>query len=153
MLPARGQTANRVLSVATRMWVLLIVVAVTSVGGFIIYRLHGVFGSQTDTAGETRTGNIVSTIPKLVVYEVDGPAGSSGMVSYVDEKSQPRQERFSALPWSHTLVTTVPSVFANVVAQGDSSQLRCRITVNGEVREQQIATGADATAFCLVKAA
>jgi hypothetical protein len=144
---------NRLLSAAARMWVLMIVVAVTSVGGFIIYRLHGVFGSQSGASGETRTENIVSTIPKFVVYEVNGPAGSSGMISYVDEKSQPRQERFSSLPWSHTLVTTIPSVFANVIAQGDSSELRCRITVNGEVREQQTATGADATAFCLVKAA
>lgn len=144
---------NRVLSAATRMWVLVIVVAVTVVGGFIIYRLHGVFGSGSDASAEKRTENIISTIPKFVLYEVDGPPGTSGMISYVDGNSAPRQERFTSLPWSHTVVTTVPSVFANVIAQGDSPELRCRITVNGEVREQQSATGTDATAFCLVKAA
>ncbi|BAX93193.1 MmpS family transport accessory protein [Mycobacterium shigaense] len=144
---------NRLLSAAAQAWVLVIVVAVTTVGAFIIYRLHGVFGSQSAGSGETRTENIVSTIPKFVTYEVDGPPGTSGMVSYIDGNSQAQQERFTSLPWSHTLVTTVPSVFANVVAQGDSSALRCRITVNGELREQQGATGTDATAFCLVKAA
>jgi Mycobacterium membrane protein len=144
---------NRVLSAAGRMWVLVVVVAATVIGGFIIFRLHGVFGSDRGASGEIHTENIVSTIPKFVVYEVDGPAGTTGMVSYIDEHSQSQQERFTTLPWSHTLVTTVPSVFANVVAQGDSSELRCRITVNGEVREQQSATGGDAAAFCLVKAA
>jgi hypothetical protein len=75
------------------------------------------------------------------------------MISYVDERAQPQQERFTSLPWSKTLTTTVPSVFANLVAQGDSSRLSCRITVNGELRDHQTADGASATTFCLVKAA
>jgi hypothetical protein len=44
-------------------------------------------------------------------------------------------------------------MFANLVAQGDSDTISCRISVNGEVREHQSATGTDPQAFCLVKAA
>jgi type II secretory pathway pseudopilin PulG len=142
-----------IVRVARRGWVLLVIAAVATVGGIVIYRFQGVFGSQSLTAGQNRTDNIISTIPKYVTYEVDGPADTSGMISYVDERSQPQQEHFDSLPWSKTLTTTVPSVFANLVAQGDSPALRCKITVNGQVRDQQAADGADATAFCLVKAA
>lgn len=136
-----------------RSWVLLIITVVAAVGAVVIYRFQGIFGSQTLVGGENRTENIVSTIPKYVTYEVDGPSGTSGMISYVDERSQPQHEHFDSLPWSKTLTTTVPSVFANLVAQGDSHALQCRITVNGQVRDEQAADGADATAFCLVKAA
>jgi hypothetical protein len=142
---------NWLLKTAQRGWVLLTVVGVVTVGGFVIDRFHGVFGSRP--SAETRTDNIVSTIPKYVKYEVDGPSDTTGMISYVDERAQPQRERFTSLPWSKTLTTTVPSVFANLVAQGDSSRLTCRITVNGELRDHQAADGASATTFCLVKAA
>lgn len=137
----------------SRLWVLVVIAVVAAVGGIVIYRFQGIFGAHTVTADESRTDNIVSTIPKYVTYEVDGPAGASGMISYVDERSQPQREHFDSLPWSHTLTTTVPSVFANLIVQGDSHQLSCRIKVNGELRDQQSATAADATTFCLVKAA
>ncbi len=75
------------------------------------------------------------------------------MISYVDEHAQSQEARFSTLPWTVTLTTTLPSVFANIIAQGDSPELGCRITVNGDVRDQQSVNGTDATAFCLVKAA
>ncbi|MEZ0049612.1 hypothetical protein ABIA30_000602 [Mycobacterium sp. MAA66] len=137
----------------SRLWVLLTIVAVMTVGGLVIYRFQGIFGAQQVSANENRTDNIVSTIPKYVTYEVDGPPGASGMISYVDEKSQPREEHFDSLPWSHTLVTTVPSVFANLMVQGDSHALSCRIRVNGQLRDQQSTNAVDATTFCLVKAA
>ena len=139
------------LRAAQKSWVLLIVAAVAAVGGVVIGRFHSVFGAHP--SAETRTDNIVSTIPKYVTYDVEGPVGTSGMISYVDERSQPQREHFDSLPWSKTLTTTVPSVFANLIVQGDSPALSCRITVNGEVRDQQAVSGSDATAFCLVKAA
>ena len=137
----------------TRIWVPLIIAVVVATGGFVIFRFHGVFGSQQQVSGESRAENIVSTVPKYVTYQVDGPANSAGMISYVDEHAQPQETHFTTLPWSRTLVTTLPSVFANVIAQGDSQALSCSITVNGELRDQQAANGADATTFCLVKAA
>ncbi len=76
-----------------------------------------------------------------------------GSISYLDENAQPQRADFTSLPWSFQVTTTLPSMFANLVAQGDSNSIRCRITVNGEVREDQSSTGHDAQAFCLVKAA
>lgn len=75
------------------------------------------------------------------------------MVSYVDERAQAQETQFHALPWSLTLTTTQPSVFANVIAQGDGPELGCRITVNGELRDEHQADGHSAATFCVVKAA
>ena len=134
-----------------RMWIALVIVAAIAVGGEIIYRFHGVFGSQ-HSAGEGFTENIVSTVPKYLTYEVYGPSNTSGMISYLDEHAQSQEAQFTTLPWTHSLTTTLPSVFANVLAQGDSRVLGCRITVNGELRTEQAANGFSATTFCLVKA-
>lgn len=135
-----------------RLWIVLVVVPVAAVGALVIYRFHGVFGS-TPVASDGTGGEIVSTVPKYVTYEIYGPKGTSGMVSYVDERAQSRDAAFESLPWSLTLTTTQPSVFANVMAQGDSDELGCRITVNGELRDEQRADGHDAATFCVVKAA
>jgi hypothetical protein len=51
------------------------------------------------------------------------------------------------------MITMSPAVIANLVAQGDSDQIGCRITVNGAVKDEQFATGHHAQVFCLVKAA
>ncbi|EUA18266.1 conserved membrane family protein [Mycobacterium xenopi 4042] len=37
--------------------------------------------------------------------------------------------------------------------QGDSDQIRCRVTVDGVVRDEQTANGVNAQTFCLVKSA
>lgn len=135
-----------------RLWIVLVIVPVAAVGSLVIYRFHGVFGSDAQTSAHSG-GEIVSTVPKYVTYEIYGPAGTSGMVSYVDERAESKEARFDTLPWSLTLTTTQPSVFANVMAQGDSGELGCRITVNGELRDSQQSDGHAAATFCVVKAA
>jgi hypothetical protein len=144
---------KQLLVAVARTWIAVVIVVVVSVGGLIIYRFHGVFGQQPNTGAETRAENIESTVPKYVTYEVFGPASTSGQISYVDEHANPQEAQFTTLPWTHTLTTTQPSVFANIVAQGDSPTLGCRITVNGQLRDEQAADGFTATTFCLVKAA
>lgn len=136
-----------------RLWVVLVIVPVAAVGSLVIYRFHGVFGSDPQAGARSGSGEIVSTVPKYVTYEIYGPEGTSGMVSYVDERAEPQEARFDTLPWSLTLTTTQPSVFANVMAQGDGGELGCRITVNGELRDQQQTDGHAAATFCVVKAA
>ncbi|EUA90383.1 conserved membrane family protein [Mycobacterium ulcerans str. Harvey] len=42
------------------------------------------------------------------------------------------------LPWSFTITTTEPAVLGNVVAQGNGGTIGCRITVNGEVKDERI---------------
>jgi hypothetical protein len=88
-----------------------------------------------------------------VAYEIYGPSGTTGSVSYLDKNAQPAQANFTNLPWTFTISTTVPAVIANVVAQGNSDNLGCRITVNGVVKDEQFSAGHHAQTSCLVKAA
>lgn len=135
-----------------RWWMPLVITVVVVVGGFVAYRLHGAFASQRDTAA----GQVEKVQPinlKRVTYEVTGPAQTGGYVSYLDEDAQPHGEAFGSLPWSHTVTTTLPGVFALVVAQGDSTTIGCRVVVDGQVRDQQSTSDLNAQVFCLVKAA
>jgi hypothetical protein len=74
-------------------------------------------------------------------------------ISYVDVNAQPQRVDNTTLPWSYTITTTQPAVFANVVAQGDSDDIGCRVVVNGEVKDERSANGVNALTYCLVKSA
>lgn len=136
-----------------RLWVAAVIVPVVAVGAVVIYRFHGVFGSGADAGDVAGGGQITSTAPKYVTYEIYGPADTTGIVSYVDDRLEPREARFTTLPWALTMTTTLPSVYANILAQGDGGELGCRITVNGELRDQRQQRGPSAGTFCVVKAA
>lgn len=139
---------------AKRFWVVLIVVVAVVVAAVVVSRLRGFFGTDLPaSAAGAGTDAIVAFNRKTVTYEVVGPPGASGSVSYLDVDGQTREARFTELPWSVSVKTTDPGVFANLVAQGDVSTLGCRILVNGVVTAEQHATGRDAQAFCLDKAA
>ncbi|MGV7360670.1 MmpS family transport accessory protein, partial [Mycobacterium kansasii] len=73
-------------------------------------------------------------------------------VSYLDKNAEPQQVDFTGLPWTFTVTTTVPAVIASVVAQGDSDDIGCRITVNGEIKDERSSAGRHAQTSCLVKA-
>lgn len=142
------------LSVLKRAWVPLIVVAAVALGGLAVDRLRGVFGSDkifSATASEAEP--LVPSHVKRVTYEVFGPGDTAGTVSYLNENSQPQQATFTGLPWTYTITTTVPAVIANVVAQGNRDSIGCRITVNGEIKDEYSSAEHHAQSFCLVKAA
>lgn len=92
-------------------------------------------------------------IHKRVTYEVFGPATAVASINYLDAGAEPRQVDVRGLPWSYTITTRLPAVFANVVAQGDGDRIGCRISVDGELRDQKSSDGIHAQASCLVKAA
>jgi hypothetical protein len=71
----------------------------------------------------------------------------------VDINIQPQQVLNAPLPWSLTMVTTQPGAFSNLVAQGNSDSLGCRITVDGEIKDERIVNAVNAYTFCLVKSA
>ncbi len=96
---------------------------------------------------------MTSTNIKRVTYEIVGPSDASGRVSYLDINGKTIEAGFTSLPWSATVSTTDPGVMANVVAQGDSTALGCRILVNDKLVAENYAEGRDAQAFCLDKAA
>src|SRR6516225_7338223 len=137
-----------------RAWVPLVVVVAVVLGGVAVSRLRGVFGSD---AIFTATGSSAEPLEpshvKRVIYEVFGPSDTTGSVSYLDTMAQPEQANFTSLPWTFTVTTTVPAVMASVVAQGNSDNVGCRITVNGEVKDERSSAGYHAQTSCLVKAA
>jgi hypothetical protein len=130
----------------------LVAVVVLTVAAFAIYRLHGIFGSHNNTAGNSGLSNeIVPFNPKQVVLEVFGVPGATATINYLDVNAQPQQVKNASLPWSFTITTTEPAVVANVVAQGNGDTLGCRIIVNGEVKDQRTVNKVDAYTFCLDK--
>jgi hypothetical protein len=142
------------LTLLRRGWVPLVVVVAVVLGGIAVDRLRGVFGSdKIFTATESSAEPLVPSYVKRVTYEVYGPGDTTGSVNYLNSLAQPEQASFTSLPWTYTLDTTAPAVIANVVAQGDSDNIGCRITINGEVKDEQSAAGHHAQIFCLVKAA
>ncbi len=130
----------------------LVAVVVVAIAGFGIYRLHGIFGSHDSTSANSGlAGEIVPFNPKQVVLEVFGAPGAVATINYLDVNAQPQQVKDAPLPWSFTITTTEPAVVANVVAQGTGDTLGCRITINGEVKDQRTVNKVDAYTFCLDK--
>src|SRR5271155_1510028 len=117
-----------------RAWVPLVMVIVVAIAAFTVTRLHGIFGSHMYTPDVGNSDAIVQFNPKRVLYEIFGPAGTAADINYLDADAQPQRVDAVTLPWSLELVTTLTAVAANVVAQGDSDTIGCRITVNGDVR-------------------
>ncbi|MGD1173464.1 MmpS family transport accessory protein [Mycobacterium seoulense] len=141
-----------VAALVRRRWMVLVAVLVVALAGFAIYRLHGIFGSHDNTSANSGLANeIVPFNPKRVVLEVFGAPGATATINYLDVNAQPQQVKDAALPWSFTITTTEPAVLGNVVAQGNGDTLGCRITVNGEVKDQRTVNKVDAYTFCLDK--
>lgn len=145
-------TRSAVGGLLMRRWMLLVAVLVIALAGFAVYRLHGIFGSDHDvSAGGELPNQAVSLNPKRVVIEVFGDPGAAATISYVDIDAQPQRVDDAALPWSYDVTTTQPGVFVNVVAQGNSDSLGCRITIDGEVKDERIVNTLNAYTYCLEK--
>lgn len=136
-----------------RVWIPLVMVIVVAVAAFTVSRLHGIFGSNMYRPDVGNADAIVQFNPKRVLYEIFGPAGTVADINYLDADAQPQRVDGATLPWSFELVTTLTAVAANVVAQGDSDTIGCRITVNGEVRDEHSVDTYHAQTSCLVKSA
>jgi hypothetical protein len=136
-----------------RGWIPLLLVVVLSVSALAVLRLHKVFGSEDLNANSGAGIKIVQFNPKVVKYEIFGAPGSTANINYWDADADTHQLNNVPLPWSTTLSTTLPAVSANIMAQTDGSNIGCRITVDGELREHQSAEGHNAQTFCLVKSA
>jgi hypothetical protein len=130
----------------------LVAVIVLSVAGFCIYRLHGVFGSHRNTSTANALANEITPFnPKHVVLEVFGPPGTEATITYLDVNAQPQRVDKTTLPWSYDIITTEPAVFANIMAQGDSDSIGCRITIDGVVKDERSVNTMNAYTYCLDK--
>ncbi|HEX2284080.1 MAG TPA: MmpS family protein [Mycobacterium sp.] len=141
------------IGLAKRVWIPLVIVIVVAIAGFTVHRVRSFFGAE----GIIVTPKVFAEDPepfdpKVVKYEVFGD-GSYANVNYLDLDAKPQRLDGAALPWSLTLQTTAPSAAPNIVAQGDSSSITCRITVDDEVKDERTATGVNALTFCFVRSA
>ncbi len=146
MSPGRGARLMK------NAWIPLVLVVVLAVSGLVVSRLHRMFGSEDLNANAGAGIEIVQFNPKILVYDVYGPPGASAQISYFDPDAKVHQIT-ATLPWSVSLSTTLPTVSANLMALGDGSEIGCRVTVNGIVREEQSANGIKPQTYCLVKSA
>jgi hypothetical protein len=134
------------------LWIPFLLIVVLAVSGLVVSRLHKMFASQDLNAGAGSGIEIVQFNPKILVYDVYGPPGTTAQISYFDADANVHLLNAS-LPWSTTLSTTLPAVSANLMAQSDGDEISCRVTVNGIVREEKAANGVNAQTYCLVKSA
>jgi hypothetical protein len=135
-----------------KVWIPLLLIVVLSVSGLVVSRLHKMFASQDLNANAGAGIEIVQFNPKILVYDVYGTPGTTAQISYFDPDANV-QFINASLPWTVTLSTTLPAVSASLMAQSDSDEIGCRVTVNGTVREEQSANGINAQTYCLVKSA
>jgi hypothetical protein len=137
-----------------RAWIPLVIVIVVALAGFGVFRLHGVFGKTELTRPGSGLANDTKPFnPKQVTYQIFGPEGAVATINYLDLDAQPQIARDVTLPWSLTLTTTAPAASANIVAQGDTDTIGCRILVDDVLKDEKTSSGVNAQTFCLVKSA
>jgi hypothetical protein len=125
------QRARKKKGLLGRFWLILTVVAVVALSGFVVHRLHGVFGVHRGSFGGGSSGDIIDQFnAKTITLEVWGSPGSTATINYLDENSHPQQALNVPLPWSTVLKSTKPGIPANLIAQGDGSWIACQFVVN-----------------------
>lgn len=138
------------------MWIPLLVLVVVAVGAFTVSRLHGIFGSEKRPSyGDTQSGGATKQVynPKKLTYEVFGPPGTVADISYFDVDGTPRFAKNVTLPWSLQNDISKATAFGNLMAQGDSDMIGCRILVNNEVKTEKISNEVNAFTSCVLQAA
>ncbi|ORA11295.1 MmpS family transport accessory protein [Mycobacterium arosiense] len=124
------------------------------VGGGGVVRIRATFGVNAAPPAAEGYGDVTKPFnPKRITYEITGSAGGVVGVDYLDENGQPHAIDAARLPWSYTIVTTLPSMSANIVAQGDTDvrALRCRVIVDDRVRDDRRSDEYRPFIYCLVK--
>jgi hypothetical protein len=140
--------------VLSRTWIPLVVLVVAAVGAFVVFRVHGYFGSEKrESYADSNLKNPEPFNPKRITYEVFGPTGTVADISYFDVNSDPQRVDNAPLPWSLHISTTKATMVGNLVAQGDSNSIGCRITIDDVVKAERISNEVNAFTFCLVKSA
>ncbi|ORV48676.1 MmpS family protein [Mycobacterium europaeum] len=133
----------------------LLLAVVIALGGYAVVRIRDTFGANAAIgSGEANADNTKPFNPKHITYEITSATGGTVNVNYLDENGQPHLVDAAPLPWAYTIVTTLPSMSANIVAQGatDVNALRCRVIVDGQVRDDRRSDEYQPFIYCLVKA-
>jgi hypothetical protein len=141
------------MTLVQRAWIPLLVMFLVAVAGFVVYRLHGIFGDHGAASVAAHADDVKPFNPKQVTLEVFGPVGVVADINYLDVDAAPQRIDAMRLPWTYRAATMAPAVSLNVVAQGGGDIIGCRITVDGDVKDQRTVAGIHPQTFCLVKSA
>ncbi|WP_310786042.1 MmpS family transport accessory protein [Mycobacterium sp. Z3061] len=138
--------------VIRRVWIPILIAIVVAASGFAVSRIRTFFGATPVIVTPVVFGEDPDPHnPKKVTYEVSG-SGTYADINYLDPEAIPRDLKNTSLPWSLTITAVAASVAPILVAQGDGDTIRCRIFVDGKIKDERTSTGASAQTFCLVKA-
>ncbi|CAJ1585991.1 MmpS family transport accessory protein [[Mycobacterium] wendilense] len=140
------------IKVLRRHWLPILIVCAMAAGAYTVANLRTVFGSNPVVVTPVGAGIAEDNDPKVVVLEVFGTADSA-VINYLDLDGKPQRAQDPTLPWSLTMTTTAAAANVNLLAQSPGDSITCRITVDGEVKDERTATGMNAETYCLVKAA
>lgn len=117
-------------------------------------RLHGIFGNEKRLSySDTRVDNAKPFNPKHLRYEVFGDPGTVADISYFDVNGEPQHIKAAPLPWTLEFAISSATAIGNVMAQGDSDTIGCRILVDDVVKSEKTTHETNAFTFCLLKAA
>lgn len=137
-----------------RVWIPLVILVVVVAGGLTVGRLHGIFGSEKRPAyGDTKVNDNKPFDPKRITYEVFGPPGTVADIGYFDVNAEPQRVEGAQLPWKIVLTTTKPTIVGNLVAQGNTDSIGCRILIGDDVKAEKVVNEVSAFTFCMLKSA
>jgi hypothetical protein len=135
-------------------WMPLLLVVVITLGAYAVVRIRDLFGANPlVAAGDENRESTTAFNPKHITYEITGSPSGHADVDYLDEDGQPHRIDAASLPWSVTIVTTLPSMSANIVAQGtaDMQAIGCKVIVDGRVKDDRAAKEYQPFIYCIVK--
>ena len=78
--------------VLKRAWMPLLIVAVIVIGGLVVYRMNGIFGSNNEITrpGAGLAEDAEPFDPKVVTYEIFGMEGAVATINYLDLDATPQ---------------------------------------------------------------
>ena len=145
------RTVRRVLP---KLWLPAVALAVVAVVGYGVSTVRKMSGDLAHPPiGGTIPATVVQINPKNVTYEVFGNLGGGGKVAYANLNSQPIEVTLTSLPWSYSATTMASSATLSLVTLVDGNAVGCRITVNGQVRDEHYVSHESAAVSCSVMAA
>ena len=143
--------AFSITGVLKQLWIPLVFVIVIALSAVVVLRLHKIFASQDLNPHAGAGIEIVQFNPKYIGYEAFGPPGTVADINYWDAEANVHQLKNVALPWSYTVKTVLPAVMANMVVQGNTGEIGCRIRIDDRLLDERRSAGLNAQTFCLVK--
>jgi hypothetical protein len=143
-----------ILRVLERVWIPLVIAIVIGLGGFTVARIHGIFGSEKRPQySDSASDDSKPFNPKRITYQVYGPPGATADISYFDTNADPQHVDGAKLPWTLNMTTKAASVVGNIVAQGNSNSLGCRIIIDDVVKAERVTNEVTAFTYCVLKGA